>query len=227
MENIIKKAEDLEVKKPKTTKDVIRNYLTLGLYLEKWNLWDSVPSENALAIKFNCSRLTARNAIQEFVERGILSPFKGKGYLVMGDINNYINIPFDNKFKNYKVTTTKVDKEVFGELTEELSQKLWIQPEKYEINKIHISNEKSKIITYQWRNLKNDKKSSKPRYNTEHVEYVKSKLLKSNMEELGLKGDLLANIQVEYNEEGWITFSVTMKTKDLPVAYNSKHYINY
>ncbi len=41
-----------------------------------------IPSEIALSIKYDCSRLTARKAMQELIKEGLLVSRKGKGYFV-------------------------------------------------------------------------------------------------------------------------------------------------
>lgn len=229
MNNSIKKsADDIIIKTPKTTKEFIRNYLLLGLYLEKWYIWDAVPSENALAIKFDCSRLTARNAIQEFVERGIISPFKGKGYVVTGDIDNYIKIPRNKKIPNTSVEDTLLDKSELKQVTQELADRFWIKPKKYVIKKTKYLNEETiNAITYTWINQEKIMKNSNPRYNVEEVELIKYKEFTEDFKDLSISKFPVGKYSVEYNENGWVSFSIILKRKELQISYSSKHYLNY
>lgn len=65
-------------KKFETIEAYIQWGIDSGLYKSK----NKLPSENELAIKYQCSRLTARKALQSLVEQGIILSKKGKGYFV-------------------------------------------------------------------------------------------------------------------------------------------------
>lgn len=65
-------------KKFETIQAYIQWGIDSGLYKQKTKL----PSENELAIKYQCSRLTARKALQSLVMEGTIQSKKGKGYFV-------------------------------------------------------------------------------------------------------------------------------------------------
>ncbi len=50
----------------------------------EWQENDQVPSENQLAESFSCSRMTARRALTELVEAGVLERTQGLGTFVAG-----------------------------------------------------------------------------------------------------------------------------------------------
>lgn len=59
-------------------KQFICNQVELGLWSEN----SKVPSENSLALQFNCSRMTARRAITELCDAGVLVRSQGRGTFV-------------------------------------------------------------------------------------------------------------------------------------------------
>lgn len=65
-----------------TIKSFIITYLSLKILNNEFKTNQHVPSENVLASKFNCSRLTARSAIIVLVHLGILYAVKGSGHYV-------------------------------------------------------------------------------------------------------------------------------------------------
>ncbi len=57
-----------------------------------YNIGDLIPTQNELAVQFNVSRVTVREAIKELMHRGVLQTIKGKGTFVTtkpGEIGNY------------------------------------------------------------------------------------------------------------------------------------------
>lgn len=65
-----------------TIKSFIISYLSLKILNDAFKPNQIVPSENLLAEKFGCSRLTARNAILVLVHLGVLYTIKGSGHYV-------------------------------------------------------------------------------------------------------------------------------------------------
>ncbi len=66
--------------KPRYT--VIKEHIIRRIELHKWRAGDRVPSENDLAEQFSVSRMTARRALQELGEEGILVRTQGLGSFV-------------------------------------------------------------------------------------------------------------------------------------------------
>ena len=52
-----------------------------------WGVSERLPSENALAIKYNCSRITARRALQHLKDEKLLVTRPGKGYFISAGTN--------------------------------------------------------------------------------------------------------------------------------------------
>lgn len=61
---------------------VIKQYICQQIELGKWEQNKKVPSENELAEQFSVSRMTARRALQELTEQGILIRSQGAGTFV-------------------------------------------------------------------------------------------------------------------------------------------------
>lgn len=97
-----------------------------GLYKQKSKL----PSENELAIKYQCSRLTARKALQSLVEDGIILSKKGKGYFVSKQKSKprtRIQSSNNKLIVNFYKTGIKFDemnKEVFKEIGVKIPKEL-------------------------------------------------------------------------------------------------------
>ncbi len=60
----------------------IHNDIKRSIESGKWSVGDRIPSERELAVEFNVSRMTLRQAIQTLVEEGILERFVGSGTFV-------------------------------------------------------------------------------------------------------------------------------------------------
>lgn len=69
----------------KSYKSIIQKYVVLKINSGEWKNNLKIPSENQIASKFNCSRLTARDALQSLVNSGVLVSKQGMGYLVSGN----------------------------------------------------------------------------------------------------------------------------------------------
>lgn len=61
---------------------IIKQYICQQIELGKWEQNKKVPSENELAEQFSVSRMTARRALQELTEQGILIRSQGAGTFV-------------------------------------------------------------------------------------------------------------------------------------------------
>jgi GntR family histidine utilization transcriptional repressor len=66
--------------KPRYT--VIKDHIIRHIELHEWQTGDRVPSENDLAVQFSVSRMTARRALQELRDEGILVRTQGLGSFV-------------------------------------------------------------------------------------------------------------------------------------------------
>ncbi|NQZ66080.1 MAG: GntR family transcriptional regulator [Mycoplasmatales bacterium] len=82
-----------------TIKDYIGRYINLKLQSNEWKPGDKIISEQQLAIKFDCSRSTVRQALSSFVYSGALIPSKGRGYIVSNDANFKFLESFSSRFK--------------------------------------------------------------------------------------------------------------------------------
>ncbi len=61
---------------------VIKNHICKMIEEGQWQQHDKVPSENELAEEFSVSRMTARRALQELTEQGLLIRSQGAGTFV-------------------------------------------------------------------------------------------------------------------------------------------------
>ncbi|MCP5128703.1 MAG: histidine utilization repressor [Pseudomonadales bacterium] len=66
--------------KPRYTR--IKEHIIRRIDTSRWKAGDRVPSENALATEFGVSRMTARRALQELGEEGLLVRTQGLGSFV-------------------------------------------------------------------------------------------------------------------------------------------------
>jgi len=70
-------------KKTKPAKyTIIKQYIRENIESGEWPQNAKVPSENELTVQFNVSRMTARRALQELTEQGILVRSQGAGTFV-------------------------------------------------------------------------------------------------------------------------------------------------
>jgi GntR family histidine utilization transcriptional repressor len=68
---------------PKTAKfAIIKEHICQMIESGKWQQHSKVPSENVLAEQFSVSRMTARRALQELTEQGLLIRSQGAGTFV-------------------------------------------------------------------------------------------------------------------------------------------------
>lgn len=73
----------VQTHKNKTAKfALIKQYICKNIQSGEWPQHAKVPSENDLTIQFNVSRMTARRALQELTEQGILVRSQGSGTFV-------------------------------------------------------------------------------------------------------------------------------------------------
>lgn len=59
-------------------KEIIREHIQSG----EWNPGDKIPSENQICEKYNISRNTAKKALEDLVQDGLLKRIQGKGTFV-------------------------------------------------------------------------------------------------------------------------------------------------
>lgn len=62
--------------------EVIKSHVLNKINKGQWKPGDAVPSENQLAERFSVSRMTARRALSELTESGVLERIKGAGSFV-------------------------------------------------------------------------------------------------------------------------------------------------
>ncbi|CAM9150945.1 GntR family transcriptional regulator [Mycoplasma marinum] len=88
-----------------TIKEYIQKYVLLKIVSKEWKEGEILPSENKIAEKFNCSRITARQALGAFVRAGILKPQKGRGYTI---INSGMETLFESNTTKFHATNTDI-----------------------------------------------------------------------------------------------------------------------
>ena len=84
----------------------IQRYVKLKIQSEHWKPNQKLPSENQLAQRFDCSRLTARAALLPLVYSGVLIAKKGKGYVVS---KNSEDLTIRSITQKYKIKKTKTE----------------------------------------------------------------------------------------------------------------------
>ncbi len=97
-----------------------------------WPVGSKIPSERELVEKYNLSRITVRNAIDESVRQGKLEKFQGKGTFVVNRsiVQNLKNVySFSEEMKKQgKVSYTKVICCVVVDASETVARNLNIEP---------------------------------------------------------------------------------------------------
>ena len=83
-------------------KDQLNRYIMLKVNSEEWKIGDFLPSEQALAIKFNCNRHTVRNTLVPLRSKQIIRAINGKGNQVVNNLFTF----FDS---SRKVVSDRVD----------------------------------------------------------------------------------------------------------------------
>ena len=76
------KNNKVKINSVNSVKRYITNYLILKILTGDYSLNKKIPSENSLAKKFNCSRLTARSALLVLNNASVLDAIRGSGYIV-------------------------------------------------------------------------------------------------------------------------------------------------
>ena len=59
----------------------IHNQLKKDIEAGKWSIGDRIPSERELALNFEVSRMTLRQAVQTLVDEGIWNAASGPGHM--------------------------------------------------------------------------------------------------------------------------------------------------
>lgn len=97
----------------KQLKDVILD----AIYRKELKHYQKIPSEAALAEKYNISRITVRNAITELVEEGVLIRKQGKGTFVSGatlerDFKTIVGYSESMKIQGYTPSRVILEKKI-------------------------------------------------------------------------------------------------------------------
>lgn len=114
-------------------KQKLQNYVIKNLKNQKWKSGDLIPSEKALAIKFNCSRHTVRNALLKYVESGILTVKKGQGYFVTNNNFNIFVNPNDQNLDFHRQSLKIISQNNFD------FKASWIEQDNYDLNNLNLS----------------------------------------------------------------------------------------
>ena len=90
--------------------DDLRNAISLG----KYSPHEMIPSENALAAKYDTSRVTVRNALHILEDEGLIRPQHGKGYFVMSPEYSrfqleFLDKPDQNRFRYLEIDVIPSD----------------------------------------------------------------------------------------------------------------------
>lgn len=101
-------------------KRYIVSYISLKILKGEFPVNKKLPSENAFARKFNCSRLTARSSLVALESAGILKPIRGSGYYVTDHSIIIVMLPkfIQNKSKNQKTKVVNSTENVVQLVTE-------------------------------------------------------------------------------------------------------------
>jgi len=94
-----------------SSKKYILQYIILKILNNDYDKNVLAPSENRLAIKFNCSRLTARSALIILVNIGILIAKQGMGYLVSEKAMDILFFAQKLKKNSHKTKIELIEKE--------------------------------------------------------------------------------------------------------------------
>ncbi|MGL5591123.1 MAG: hypothetical protein ACRDCF_00065 [Mycoplasmoidaceae bacterium] len=94
----------------KSSKKYISEYIVLKILRGDYKLNELVSSENRLAIKFNCSRLTSRSSLMCLSNINVLNSFKGMGYIVSSRALDIIFLAKSLKNKAASSSYEKIEK---------------------------------------------------------------------------------------------------------------------
>lgn len=103
----------------------IYKYIIFKIESDDWKPGFLIPSENKLAQKFECSRITARNALQKLVNSGVLISIKGKGYEVNSNTKSHY---LSSWSKEHNINRTEL--EVVKNLDSEIIERFGIKKER-------------------------------------------------------------------------------------------------
>lgn len=101
-------------------KRYIVSYISHKILKSEFPINHKLPSENTLARKFNCSRLTARGSLVALQYAGVLKVIRGSGYYVSENAIIIILLPkfIMNQSKSYKTKILSTNEEFVQLLTE-------------------------------------------------------------------------------------------------------------
>lgn len=103
-------------------KSILKWQINSGVY----KVGEKLPSENALAIKFNCSRITSRKVMKELKEDKLIISHPGKGYFISAGhtklelITRNGNVMMKTTFHHGDFPFIQEDVEVFKEIGYEI-----------------------------------------------------------------------------------------------------------
>lgn len=72
-------------------KEQLNRYIMLKINSEEWKIGDFLPSEQSLAIKFNCNRHTVRNTLVPLRSKQIIHAINGKGNQVVNNLFTFFD----------------------------------------------------------------------------------------------------------------------------------------
>lgn len=86
----------------------ICRYICENIQMGVWVVGQKIPGENQLCAKLNVSRVSVRNALQQFIALGILESIRGKGtYLISDDLSMFLPVPGSETKSLEQVQTMK------------------------------------------------------------------------------------------------------------------------
>lgn len=101
-------------------KRYIISYISSKILKGEFPINEKLPSENAFARKFNCSRLTARSSLVILESAGILKPIRGSGYYVSENSIIIIMLPkfIQNNSKSQRTKVINTSETIVNLITE-------------------------------------------------------------------------------------------------------------
>ena len=213
----------------------IQRYIIYKIYNKEWQENTKIMSQSQLAKKFNCSLLTARNALSTFIHSGILYSWHGKGFFVaqnareqmfgsiskkiksarqeIKEINNLEILPMVNKLINkIGITLTSDDIKVGFTKSYYDHKKALIY---YQISFLN----KNEILTFDLAMIKKSliqfllNNGIVPNRFNETVVWGRLDVLDANAKKLGWSGEYPIIITTLFNER-WIEISVKITKAD-------------
>ncbi|GAA0178859.1 GntR family transcriptional regulator [Clostridium sediminicola] len=135
----------------------IKNFLIEKILSNQYDEYSKLPSERELSEKFNVSRMTARNALNEIVNEGYAFRETGRGTFVVGKRfrRDFVKLEsFSKRLRSSGITdisTEVVDKKVI-EADSFISEKLnvLIGTKCYKLVRLRVGNKKTMSLEYSY-----------------------------------------------------------------------------